>query len=144
MPEGPEVKIASDYFNNFFSQSKKIEFKVTSKYYHQKYLDVFDTIKHNLNSFKATFTIGKNIFWELSSNKILNLHLGMTGGWERDLVKHCHFRVSNGKKEIFFRDIRKFGKIKIRISKRYKLTDAKQAHEDLEARRLTGPAILIP
>ena len=38
----------------------------------------------------------------------------------------------------------KFGKIKIRISKKYKLADAKQAHEDLEKRKLTGPAILIP
>ena len=37
-----------------------------------------------------------------------------------------------------------FGKIKIRISKRYKLSEAKKAHEDLEARRLLGPAILIP
>ena len=38
----------------------------------------------------------------------------------------------------------KFGKIKIKISKEYKLAEAKQAHEDLEARKLTGPAILIP
>ena len=38
----------------------------------------------------------------------------------------------------------KFGKIKIKISKEYKLADAKQAHEDLESRKLTGPAILIP
>ena len=38
----------------------------------------------------------------------------------------------------------KFGKIKIKISKKYKLADAKQAHEDLEARKLMGPAILIP
>tara|TARA_A100001015_G_C14675687_1_gene588679 strand:- start:31 stop:195 length:165 start_codon:yes stop_codon:yes gene_type:complete len=38
----------------------------------------------------------------------------------------------------------KFGKIKIRISKEYNLVDAKKAHEDLEARKLTGPAILIP
>ena len=38
----------------------------------------------------------------------------------------------------------KFGKIKIRISKKYRLADAQQAHEDLESRRLTGPAILIP
>ena len=38
----------------------------------------------------------------------------------------------------------KFGKIKIRISKKYKLADAKDAHEDLEARKLIGPAILIP
>ena len=38
----------------------------------------------------------------------------------------------------------KFGKIKINIFKKYKLADAKQAHEDLEARRLKGPVILIP
>ena len=38
----------------------------------------------------------------------------------------------------------KFGKIKIDISKKYKLADAKQAHKDLEERKLMGPAILIP
>ena len=38
----------------------------------------------------------------------------------------------------------KFGKIKIRVSKEYKLSDAKQAHEDLESRKLTGPAVIIP
>ena len=38
----------------------------------------------------------------------------------------------------------KFGKIKIKISKRYKLADAKNAHSDLEARKLIGPAILTP
>ena len=38
----------------------------------------------------------------------------------------------------------KFGKIKLKIFKEYKLKDAKKAHEDLEARRLLGPAILIP
>ena len=38
----------------------------------------------------------------------------------------------------------RFGKIKIKISKEYKLSDAKKAHQDLEARILTGPAILVP
>ena len=38
----------------------------------------------------------------------------------------------------------KFGKIKINIFKEYALADAKQAHEDLESRKLTGPVILIP
>ena len=38
----------------------------------------------------------------------------------------------------------KFGKVKIKISKEYNLEDVKQAHEDLESRKLTGPAILIP
>ena len=38
----------------------------------------------------------------------------------------------------------KYGKIKVRISKEYKLANVKQAHEDLESRKLTGPAVIIP
>jgi NADPH2:quinone reductase len=38
----------------------------------------------------------------------------------------------------------KFGMIKVNIFKEYKLENAKQAHEDLEARKILGPAILIP
>ena len=38
----------------------------------------------------------------------------------------------------------KFGKIKIKVFKEYKLEDASQAHKDLESRKLLGPAILIP
>ena len=47
MPEGPEVKIASDYFNSFFKKSKSIKFEIISDYYSNKYLDVFNTIKNN-------------------------------------------------------------------------------------------------
>ena len=90
MPEGPEVKIASDYFNNFFISSKKIQFEIISEYY-QKYFDVFDIIDNYLDNFKPTFTIGKNIFLELASNKFFNFHLGMTGGWTNELIKHCHW-----------------------------------------------------
>ena len=38
----------------------------------------------------------------------------------------------------------KFGMIKIKIFKEYKLNEAKQAHQDLESRKLKGPAILVP
>ena len=38
----------------------------------------------------------------------------------------------------------KYGKIKVNIFKEYKLKDANQAHEDLESRKMHGPAILIP
>ena len=38
----------------------------------------------------------------------------------------------------------KFGKIKVKIFKKYKLADAEQAHADLESRKLNGPVILIP
>ena len=113
MPEGPEVKIASNYFNNLFSSSKKIEFEIISEYYHQKYSHVFNTISSNLKIFKPTFTIGKNIFLELNNNQLFNFHLGMTGGWTSKIIKHCHFRVFDNNNEIFFKDVRKFGNMKI-------------------------------
>jgi len=36
------------------------------------------------------------------------------------------------------------GKFKIEISKKYNLEDAQKAHEDLEGRKLTGPAVILP
>ena len=38
----------------------------------------------------------------------------------------------------------RLGKVKIEIFKKYKLEDAMQAHKDLEARKITGPAVIIP
>ncbi len=38
----------------------------------------------------------------------------------------------------------KFGKIKIKIFKEYALSDSRKAHEDLAARKIIGPALLIP
>ena len=113
MPEGPEVKIASDYFNDFFKNSQKIKFEILTDYYHNKYKDVFDTINKNIDCCKETYTIGKNIFIDLNNKSKFNFHLGMTGGWNKTLIKHCHFRVFNEKKELFFKDVRKFGKMKI-------------------------------
>ena len=36
------------------------------------------------------------------------------------------------------------GNVKIKIFKKYKLEDAVQAHKDLEGRKITGPAVIIP
>jgi len=36
------------------------------------------------------------------------------------------------------------GKVKIEIYKKYKLDDVVQAHKDLEARKILGPAVIIP
>ncbi len=38
----------------------------------------------------------------------------------------------------------KFGKVKNKIYKEYKLSEAKQAHKDLESRKIIGPAVIIP
>ena len=50
--------------------------------------------------------------------------------------------VVEGARELFKQV--KFGKIKIKIFKEYPLAGAKEAHLDLEARKINGPAILIP
>ena len=42
-----------------------------------------------------------------------------------------------------FQNIR-LGKVKIEIFKKYKLEDVVQAHKDLEARKIIGPAVIIP
>ena len=36
------------------------------------------------------------------------------------------------------------GNVKIEIYKKYKLEDSVQAHKDLEGRKITGPAVIIP
>ena len=36
------------------------------------------------------------------------------------------------------------GKVKIEIFKKYKLDDIRQAHIELEARKITGPAVIVP
>jgi len=36
------------------------------------------------------------------------------------------------------------GKVKVEIFKKYNLEDVRQAHIDLEARKITGPAVIIP
>ena len=38
----------------------------------------------------------------------------------------------------------KTGSVKVEIFKKYKLKDAIQAHKDLEARKILGPAIITP
>ena len=45
--------------------------------------------------------------------------------------------------DILFTQI-KYGKVKIKIFKKYKLEDIVEAHKDLEKRKITGPAIIIP
>jgi len=38
----------------------------------------------------------------------------------------------------------KYGKIKVEIFKKYKLSEVIQAHKDLEERKIVGPAIIVP
>ena len=50
--------------------------------------------------------------------------------------------IQDGTNKLF--EAIKLGKIKVEIFKKYRLDDVVQAHKDLEARKITGPAIIIP
>ena len=50
--------------------------------------------------------------------------------------------IREGANKIF--ETIKLGKIKIEISKKYRLDEVVQAHKDLESRKIIGPAIIIP
>jgi len=50
--------------------------------------------------------------------------------------------VNEASKSLFEKIL--YGKVKIRIFKEYKLEDVHKAHEDLESRKIIGPAILVP
>jgi NADPH2:quinone reductase len=50
--------------------------------------------------------------------------------------------LRSGARELF--DVVASGKVRIRVGQSYPLTDAAQAHRDLEARRTTGSTVLIP
>ncbi|NMD08960.1 MAG: zinc-binding dehydrogenase, partial [Phyllobacteriaceae bacterium] len=41
-------------------------------------------------------------------------------------------------------EIVKSGKVRMPINQRYKLSDAGQAHRDLESRKTTGTTVLLP
>ena len=63
----------------------------------------------------------------------------------RPVLFHYTSRASDlarGARELF--DIVGSGKVKVRIGQVYPLTDAAQAHRDLEARATTGSLILVP
>lgn len=114
MPEGPEVKIASDYYNSFFVDAQNMEFQILTDYYQKKYKAVFDTVTDNHpNGFVPVFTVGKHLFVPLANDLLFNFHLGMTGCWSHENIKHCHFKVCSNKGELYFRDVRKFGKMRI-------------------------------
>ena len=50
--------------------------------------------------------------------------------------------IAEGSEKLFKKVM--LGQIKIKIFKKYKLEEAIQAHKDLEARKIIGPAILTP
>ena len=110
MPEGPEVKITSDFLNNHFQNEVITQVLPLTKYFKTRYSSVIKELKEKLIGEKInSFTIGKRTYIPLMDNQYYQYHLGMTGYWSKKLTKHSHYKLSSKSKELYFCDIRKFG-----------------------------------
>jgi len=115
MPEGPEVKIVSDYLNKKLKQKKITSFSYCSQPYKIKYGKVIKRLNNftPLN-FSNFFCIGKTSFLKLDEKNYFSFHLGMTGKWSSEKEKHTHFSIQTSDKSIiYFTDPRRFGNIKL-------------------------------
>ena len=109
-PEGPEVKLTSDFLNNHFDNEGITKVVPLTNYFKTKYSTVINDLNDKLIDMRInSFTIGKKTYIPLAGNHFYQYHLGMTGYWSRNITKHSHFKLSSNNTELYFCDIRKFG-----------------------------------
>jgi len=114
MPEGPEVKIVSDYINIKLNQAVIRKVECISKPYKKKYTHIVNQINQLLpQKFNSAFCRGKNTFIKLTQGTYFSYHLGMTGYWSSVKNKHAHLKIISNRTTLYFHDTRRFGKISI-------------------------------
>jgi DNA-formamidopyrimidine glycosylase len=115
MPEGPEVKIMSDYVNEVLSGHIITNIECVSQPYFIKYGSLVDTIQSYLPFvFKDSFCVGKASFIYLNKDTVFSYHLGMTGFWSTQKKSHAHLKLKTSTGLCFyFHDTRRFGNIKV-------------------------------
>lgn len=114
MPEGPEVRITTDYLSKFINMSL-ISVSILSGRYTKK-----DIVGLKESDFPATIKDvnckGKFIYFTLTSNDMdyyLFSTLGMSGLWSDKKTKHSRFAFNLAEEnKLYFNDIRNFGTLK--------------------------------
>ena len=95
MPEGPEVKISTDFLKKNVREVKSIN--IESAPYKKKFSQIIKIANKHLTKKASFFCIGKNIFLRLSKKNNLHIHLGMTGSFTFKKQKHNHLSFSTPK-----------------------------------------------
>lgn len=115
MPEGPEVKITTDFLKTYIGKTLT-NFGVISGRYSKKGGIDNDIIAKLPATIKNVNCKGKFIYFEISSDQgdyYLFNTLGMTGSWGSKTSDHtrCAF-IMNDEEVLYFSDIRNFGTLK--------------------------------
>jgi formamidopyrimidine-DNA glycosylase len=135
MPEGPEVKITTDFLNQFAGKSFH-SFAVLSGRYAKKGGIDNDSFAKLPAVLKSADCKGKFIYLTLEHEKetyYLFSTLGMTGMWSRNKTKHSRFCIFFDDEDVlYYNDIRNFGTLKF-------VSDKKDLDKKLKS---LGPDIL--
>ena len=131
MPEGPEVKIISNYLNKVLKNLTIKSFHAISNPYLLKYNNLIQEINSFMPvKYKNSICIGKQTFIKIHEGVYFTYHLGMTGYWSIKKEKHSHLCITMSNNfKIYFHDTRRFGNIK--IIKSNKLKDDYHLERDL-------------
>lgn len=114
MPEGPEVKIISDYLNLKLQNKFIHKIECISVAYTHKYSEIINRINTFMPlKYCNAFCRGKNTFIKLKDDTYFTYHLGMTGYWSTKKSKHAHLKITSDSVNIYFHDTRRFGNINI-------------------------------
>ena len=113
---------------------------------------VYDGVGKNTfeNSIKCLKTRGMMVSFGNSSGPVSDINVKKTIQpkglyFTRPIMGHyleTKDEIKEGADKLFEKI--KLGQVKIKIFKKYKLEDVIQAHKDLEARKIIGPAVIIP
>jgi endonuclease-8 len=115
MPEGPEVKIMSDYVNEVLSGHSIANIECISQPYKIKYGSLVESFQTFLPFvFKPSFCVGKASFIDFGDQTLFSYHLGMTGFWSTQMSSHAHLKfTTRSGLSFYFHDTRRFGNIKL-------------------------------
>jgi len=113
MPEGPEVKLISEYLNNYFKNTTIISIIFIKGRYTKNLPIGYKTFTLNLPlSVTRVKTKGKFIYFLLENNISIWNTLGMSGDWSKKKIKHSKVCFETDKGKIYFVDQRNFGTFK--------------------------------
>tara|TARA_A100001015_G_C14954738_1_gene698272 strand:- start:414 stop:1220 length:807 start_codon:yes stop_codon:yes gene_type:complete len=115
MPEGPEIKLATDFLNRYLENKKILKFEILDgKYLKKKPLENFELIEQDI-TIEKVLCKGKFIYFRvLDSDVTIWNTFGLTGNWSLRKNKYAKFKVTNeDNKTIYYNDKLGYGTLKI-------------------------------
>ena len=114
MPEGPEVKLNTDFLNKQLLGKLISEIKILSgRYVRHGPFAGYEKMKRRFLVVSEVACKGKFIYFKFQDGSSMWSTLGMSASWQKMSTKHSrlHIRTNYGN-QVFFNDIRNFGTLK--------------------------------